>query len=167
MANAALTQEQIDAFVALLSTHAFLCKYGSSTTIVNLGPLASAPKVEADTATKDVMLYETGPDDPVATYLTKNRVKVTIETHNVDAAMALLNHKVGDNILAAAGRKPLVLVPLTDEATAKGLTFPAASVQPGLAFDPQEEGTPHKVTLTFLCYPDDTTGLPWTWGVIS
>ncbi len=163
MANAALTQIQIDALVALLATDAFACKFGTS----SLGPLASPPKVEADVSTKDVMLYETGTDDPVASFLTRNRVKVTIETNNIDAAMALLTHKVGDNVLDADLREALVLVPLTADATAKGLTFGAAAVQPGLSFDAQEKGTPHKMTLVFLCYPTGEDGLPWSWAVVA
>lgn len=126
---AALTQSQIDALVAKLQFYKYQVSFGEQI----LGPLNSPPKVEADVETKDTVLYETGVD-PLATIISKNNAKITLECCDVDAAMSLKGaFKKGDNLLDSTKAKPLTFVPLTDDDTVKTLTFPHAYLQPGLA----------------------------------
>lgn len=143
---AALTQQQIDALVAKLQFYKYQVSFGEQI----LGPLNSPPKAEADIETKDTVLYETGVD-PLATIISKNNAKITLECCDVDAAMQLKSaFKKGDNLLDSTKGKALTFVPLTDDEGAKTLTFPNAFLQPGLATNFAEGDDPNYVTLDFL-----------------
>lgn len=168
MANANLTQAEIDALIADLNYYKYLAAFGSS----SLGPLASAPQVEADVETKETTLYETG-DEVQAEIISKNNVQITIETRNLAVAMPLLEaFRKGDNLLDSSNAKVLTLVPITDVATAKAITFPRAFLRPGLSMILSEgDDTPSSVKLVFTCKPDttagDTLGKPFVYAVAS
>ena len=163
---AELTQAEIDALVGKLKKFPYLCSVGVSGSMSDLGPLKEPPKCEPDTALKDVTLYESG-GDVQASFLTKNNVKLTITTQNVDAAIDLLEaFKKGDNIFASANKKTITLVPITT-ATEKTITFSDAYLQPGLSFTPGAEDDPSAVSLVYICKPDATTGKPFTFGAAS
>ena len=156
-----LTSEQINALVAELNYHKYLVNISNATNgtfltaSLSLGPLASAPKLEPDVETKETTLYETG-DEPQAEILSKNNAKLTIETRDMDSAMAMLTKlKKGDNILAAANALVITLVPITSDATAKGFTFGNAFLDPGLSTTFSEgDDTPSYASLVFKCRPD-------------
>lgn len=155
-----LTQVEIDAFIKKLQLYKYLCSFGGS----QLGPLKSAPKIEADTELKDVTLYETG-SDPQASILVKNNVKITLEVEDVDAAVKLLEEfKKGDNVLDSEKKKELTLVPITSDAGAKTITLSNAYLQPGLAHTLEDGDDPNSVTLTFICRPDAATGKTFAYG---
>lgn len=159
MAN--LTQEKIDSLVEKLNYYKYLAQAGDT----ELGPLESAPKIEADVETKDTTLYETG-DEAQASILSKNNIKVTFETRNVDAAMSLLSQfKKGDNVLLSNKAVSLTLVPITADTGAKSISFSRAFLQPGLSTSLSEgDDKPTSVTLTYICKPDAETGKPFTYG---
>ena len=154
-----LNQTQIDALIAKLQMYKYVCAAGEA----QLGPLKSAPQIESDVETKDVTLYETGVDVQ-ASILTKNNVKLTLELEDVDAGMTMLGaFKKGDNVLDSTKSQAVTLVPITDDETAKTITFPNAFLQPGLSMTLEEEDDPNSVQLVFLCRPDATTGKPFTY----
>lgn len=155
-----LTQEEIDEFIGKLQLYKYLCSVGGT----QLGPLKSAPKIEADTELKDITLYETG-SDPQASILVKNNVKLTLEVGDVDAAVAMLEaFKKGDNVFDSTKKKEITLVPITSDAEAKTITLSNAYLQPGLAHTLEDGDDPNSVTLTFVCRPDAETGKPFTYG---
>ena len=157
---AALTQAQIDALVAKLQYYKYAVSFGETL----LGPLKSPPKVEADIETKDTVLYETG-SDPQASILSKNNAKITIELEDVNQAMSMLaSFKKGDNLMDSAAAKALTLVPLTDDATAKTLTFDNCYLQPGLATNFAEGDDPNHISLSFIAKPVVATGLLYTFA---
>ena len=157
---AKLTQTQIDALITKLKKFPYAAAFGTD----ELGPLAGAPQIEGDVEIKDVTLYETG-SDPAAKFITRNDVKVTIKTRNVDLAMTMLGgFAKGDNVLDTAKKKALVLVPITEATTEKTITFGSAFLQPGLSMTPGDNDDPSEVTLVFICKADATTGKPWTYA---
>lgn len=159
----ALTQNEIDALVAALKKHPYLCSVGDT----SLGPLSGPPATDGDTETRDVTLYETE-GNVEAKFLTKNDVKVTVKTRNIDTAMTLMGAIAkGDNLVASTRAVTLTLVPITSSATEKTLTFGHAYLQPGLKFSPGENGDPSEVELTYLCKADAATGKPWTFATGS
>lgn len=153
-----LSQQQIDALVAKLQFYKYQVSFGTTV----LGPLNSPPKIEADIETKDTVLYETG-SDPLASIISKNNAKVTLEVNDVDTAMGLLAaFKKGDNLLDSSTGKALTLVPLTDDSGAKTLTFTNCYLQPGLNSNFAEGDDPNYITLEFIAKPDTTTELLYT-----
>jgi hypothetical protein len=157
---AELTQSEIDALIALLKKYPYLCSAGSD----SLGPLSGPPTTEGDTETKDVQLYETE-GNVEASYLTKNNVRLTIKTRNVDKGMALMAAIAkGDNLLASTREVSITLVPITSAQNEKTITFAHAYLQPGLKFSPGENGDPSEVELTYICKADATTGKPFTYA---
>jgi len=155
---AALTQEQIDALVAKLQFYKYAVSFGETL----LGPLKSPPKVEAEIETKDTVLYETGVD-PLASIISKNNAKITLELEDVAQAMSMLApFKKGDNLLASSGSNALTFVPLTDDAGAKTLTFGNCFLQPGLATNFAEGDDPNYVTLNFIAKPVVADGILFT-----
>lgn len=156
---AELTQEQVQDLIDTVKQYPFLVSVESE----KLGPLNGAPGIEPDTSTKQVTLYETG-EEVQAEVVTKNNVKVTLKTRNVDKALELLaTVKKGDNIYAKDKKKALTLVPITDDTAAKTLTFPNAYLQPGLSYTPGD-GDPHEAQLVYLCKPIEGKGIPWQYG---
>lgn len=152
-----LTQEQIDALIAKIKKHPFKVLVEE----VDLGPLDGAPTIAADVEKTDVTLYETG-SEVQASYLTKNNLKLTVNTRHVEEAMKLHSaYKKGDNVYASANSKQVSLVPITEDETAKSITFPNAFLEPGMEYTPNENDAPHSVKLEFTCKPDATTGVPF------
>lgn len=160
MAGTTLNQAAIDALVAKLKMYKYVCSFGETV----IGPLKSAPKIEAVIETKDVTLYETGSEEQ-ASILTKNNAKLTLESGDFDAAIEMLSEfKKGDNILATAKSNAITLVPVTSDAGAKTITFPNAFLQPGLSPSLEDGDDPNSVSLTFMCKPDTTSGLLFTYA---
>lgn len=156
---AKLTDAEIQALNEKVRQYPFLVSVGND----KLGPLNGPPTIEPDTSTRQVTMYETG-EEVQAELVTRNDVKVTLTTRNVDKALELLAAvKKGDNIYATAKKKSLTMVPITDDTDAKTLTFPNAYLQPGLSYAPGD-GDPHEAQLVFLCKADATTGIPWQYG---
>lgn len=155
-----LTQENIDELIGKLQMYKYICAVDDN----ELGPLKSAPKIEADVETKDITLYETG-TDPQASIIVKNNLKLTIESGDMDAAVALVEtFKKGDNVLDSTKKKSITLVPITADADAKTITFPNAYLQPGFTPTFEDGDDPNSVSLTFICRPDATSGKPFTYG---
>ena len=155
-----LTQTKIDELIEKLNFYKYLVSVGETV----LGPLKSAPKIEADVETKDIKLYETG-TEPQASILVKNNVKLTLELENIDAAMSKMEaFKKGDNVLDSTKSEAITLVPITDDEGAKTITFPNAFLQPGLAMTLGEDDDANSTTLTYLCRPDATTGKTFTYA---
>lgn len=155
-----LTQTKIDELIEKLNFYKYLVSVGETV----LGPLKSAPKIEADVETKDIKLYETG-TEPQASILVKNNVKLTLELEDLDAAMSKMNaFKKGDNVLDSTKSEAITLVPITDDEGAKTITFPNAFLQPGLAMTLGEDDDANSTTLTYLCRPDATTGKTFTYA---
>lgn len=156
-----LTQTEIDELIEKLNFYKYLVSVGETV----LGPLKSAPKIEADVETKDIKLYETG-TEPQASILVKNNVKLTLELEDIDAAMSKMEaFKKGDNVLDSTKSEAITLVPITDDEGAKTITFPNAFLQPGLAMTLGEDDDANSTTLTYLCRPDATTGKTFTYVV--
>lgn len=155
-----LTQTKIDELIEKLNFYKYLVSVGETV----LGPLKSAPKIEADVETKDIKLYETG-TEPQASILVKNNVKLTLELEDIDAAMSKMEaFKKGDNVLDSTKSEAITLVPITDDEGAKTITFPNASLQPGLAMTLGEDDDANSTTLTYLCRPDAATGKTFTYA---
>lgn len=155
-----LTQTKIDELIAKLNFYKYLVSVGETV----LGPLKSAPKIEADVETKDVKLYETG-TEPQASILVKNNVKLTLELEDIDTAMSKMEaFQKGDNVLDSTKSEAITLVPITDDEGAKTITFPNAFLQPGLAMTLGEDDDANSTTLTYLCRPDATTGKTFTYA---
>lgn len=155
-----LTQTEIDELIEKLNFYKYLVSVGETV----LGPLKSAPKIEADVETKDIKLYETG-TEPQASILVKNNVKLTLELEDIDAAMSKMEaFKKGDNVLDSTKSEAITLVPITDDEGAKTITFPNAFLQPGLAMTLGEDDDANSTTLTYLCRPDATTGKTFTYA---
>lgn len=155
-----LTQTKIDELIEKLNFYKYLVSVGETV----LGPLKSAPKIEADIETKDIKLYETG-TEPLASILVKNNVKLTLELEDIDAAMSKMEaFKKGDNVLDSTKSEAITLVPITDDEGAKTITFPNAFLQPGLAMTLGEDDDANSTTLTYLCRPDATTGKTFTYA---
>jgi len=167
-ANANLTPTEINNLVAKLEFYKYLVSVTlSGGTATNLGPLKTAPKCEPDVETRDTTIYETG-SEVQASILSKNDVKLTIETESVDAAITLLTgFSKGDNVLASTAKYTITLVPITSVATAKTITFTNAYLQPGLSTNLQDADDANSVTLTFTCKADATTGKPFTFAAQS
>lgn len=155
-----LTQTKIDELIEKLNFYKYLVSVGETV----LGPLKSAPKIEADVETKDIKLYETG-TEPQASILVKNNVKLILELEDLDAAMSKMEaFKKGDNVLDSTKSEAITLVPITDDEGAKTITFPNAFLQPGLAMMLGEDDDANSTTLTYLCRPDATTGKTFTYA---
>lgn len=155
-----LTQTKIDELIEKLNFYKYLVSVGETV----LGPLKSAPQIEADVETKDIKLYETG-TEPQASILVKNNVKLTLELEDIDAAMSKMEaFKKGDNVLDSTKSEAITLVPITDDEGAKTITFPNAFLQPGLAMTLGEDDDANSTTLTYLCRPDATTGKTFTYA---
>ena len=155
-----LTQTKIDELIEKLNFYKYLVSVGETV----LGPLKSAPKIEADVETKDIKLYETG-TEPQASILVKNNVKLTLELEDLDAAMSKMEaFKKGDNVLDSTKSEAITLVLITDDEGAKTITFPNAFLQPGLAMTLGEDDDANSTTLTYLCRPDATTGKTFTYA---
>lgn len=155
MAGVKLTQEVIDQLVAKLNYYKYqvLWQPRSGGEPVNLGPLNSPPKVEPDTETKDTTLYETG-SDPQASILSKNNANITIDTNNIEWALnALKNIKKGYNMLKYENGGELTFIPITEESTAKAITFPNCYLQPGLSTNFAEGDDPNYVSVSFVAKP--------------
>ena len=167
-ANSTLTPQQITDLVAKLEYYKYLVTVTiAGGTATSLGPLKTAPKCEPDTETRDTTIYETG-SEVQASILSKNDVKLTIETESVDAAITLLSgFSKGDNVLASTAKYTITLVPITATATAKTITFTNAYLQPGLSTNLQDADDPNSVTLTFTCKADASTGKPYTFAAQS
>lgn len=160
MAGTSLNQAAIDALIAKLQMYKYVVSVGDAV----LGPLKSAPKLEADVETKDVTIYETG-TDVQASILTKNNVKITLELEDVDTGIGYLAaFAKGDNVLATANSKVITLVPITDDADAKTITLGNAFLQPGLSTTLEDGDDPNTVQLVYLCKPVGTTGKPFTYA---
>lgn len=155
-----LTQTEIDELIEKLNFYKYLVSVGETV----LGPLKSAPKIEADVETKDIKLYETG-TEPQASILVKNNVKLTLELEDIDTAMSKMEaFQKGDNVLDSTKSEAITLVPITDDEGAKTITFPNAFLQPGLAMTLGEDDDANSTTLTYLCRPDATTGKTFTYA---
>lgn len=155
MAN--LDSSDISELIATLEAYPYLVSYNGN----DLAPLAGAPTVEADTDKHDVTLYETG-SDPQASYLTKNNVNVTVNSRNVAAALTLLQTvKKGDDLLASTAEHSLVFTPITDDTSAKVITFAHACLDAGFSMTAGENEEPNAFPLRFICKADATTGLPF------
>ena len=155
-----LDQTRIDELIAKLQMYKYVCSAGETV----FGPLKSAPKVESDVETKDVTLYETG-EEAQASILTKNNVKLTLEVEDIETAMPLLEaFKKGDNVLDSTKSQVVTLVPITDDADAKTITFGNAFLQPGLSMTLEEGDDPNSATLVYLCRPDAETGKPFSYA---
>ena len=97
-----------------------------------------------------------------ASYLTKNNLKLTVNSRDVEKALELHSaYKKGDNVYASANSKQVSLVPITEDEAAKSIVFPNAFLEPGMEYTPNENDTPHSVKLEFTCKPDATTGVPF------
>lgn len=155
MAGVKLTQDMVDALASKLQYYKYQVAFGEQV----LGPLNSPPSIEPETETKETVLYETGVD-PLAEVLSKNNARITLEVNDVDAALALkATYKKGDNILDSSFSKPLTFVPLTEDDSAKTLTFPNCFLVPGMSFNPVEGDDPNYVGMEFLAKPDVDSGL--------
>ena len=155
-----LTQTKIDELIEKLNFYKYLVSVGETV----LGPLKSAPKIEADVETKDIKLYETG-TEPQASILVKNNVKLTLELEDIDAAMSKMEaFQKGDNVLDSTKSEAITLVPITDDEGAKTITFPNAFLQPGLSMTMGEDDDPNSVSLVYLCRPDAETGKTFTFA---
>ena len=153
--HAPLVQTEIDALTAKFQIYKYLVAIGpaSGGSMTILGPLKSAPKVEPDTETKEVKLYETGAE-PQAEYLTKDNLKLTLELEDVDTAAALYtNITVGTNLLDSSRAQCIILQPITDDVGAKTFTFPNAYLRPGFTPTFEDEDDPNYATLEYLCKP--------------
>lgn len=168
-ANSTLSQNDIDTLIGKLEYHKYVVAItgGTPSATTNLGPLKTAPKAEPDVETKDTTIYETG-SEVQASILSKNNVKLTIETESVDAAITLLTgFSKGDNVLASTQKYTVTLQPITSDATAKTITFTDAYLQPGLSTNLQDADDPNSITLTFTCKANASTGKPFTYAVVS
>ena len=155
-----LTQTEIDELIEKLNFYKYLVSVGETV----LGPLKSAPKIEADVETKDIKLYETG-TEPQASILVKNNVKLTLDLEDIDTAMSKMEaFQQGDNVLDSTKSEAITLVPITDDEGAKTITFPNAFLQPGLAMTLGEDDDANSTTLTYLCRPDAETGKTFTYA---
>ena len=164
-ANSTLSPSDIETLVGKLEYHKYVVAITGGTETTNLGPLKTAPKAEPDVETKDTTIYETG-SEVQASILSKNNVKLTIETESVDAAITLMSQfKKGDNVLASSSKYTVTLQPITSDATAKTITFTDAYLQPGLSTNLQDADDPNSITLTFICKANATTGKPFTYAV--
>ncbi|MDD4817298.1 MAG: hypothetical protein PHI85_04945 [Victivallaceae bacterium] len=160
MAGTTLNQATIDGLIAKMQMYKYVCSVGETI----IGPLKSAPKIEADVETKDFTIYEAG-SEAQASILVKNNVKLTIEPEDVDAAVALLAaFAKGDNVIATASSKSITLVPVTDDAGAKTITFGNAFLQPGLSITLEDGDDPNSVQLVYVCRPVAATGKPFTYA---
>lgn len=160
MGGTTLNQEKIDELISKLQMYKYVCAAGETA----LGPLKSAPQIEADVETKDLTLYETG-TEAQASFLVKNNVKLTLDVEDVDAAMTLIEaFKKGDNVLDSTKSVPVTLVPITEDAGAKTITFGNAFLQPGLSMTLGEDDDANSVSLVYLCRPVAETGKPFTYA---
>ena len=92
-------------------------------------------------------------------------MKLTLELEDLDAAMSKMEaFQKGDNVLDSTKSEAITLVPITDDAEAKTITFPNAFLQPGLAMTLGEDDDANSTTLTYLCRPDATTGKTFTYA---
>jgi hypothetical protein len=163
MAGQKLTQETINQLKAKISRHRFLVSFGDDI----IGPLKSAPQIEADIETKEMTLYETG-EDPQADVISRNNATITLDTEDMSAALELLGaFRKGDDMLDSTNAKALTFVPIiTDDSdsSAKTLTFPNAFLQPGLSTNFGEGADPNSVTLTFTAKPQASDGVLFTYA---
>ena len=156
-----VTQENIDELVDNLQMYKYVCAVDEN----ELGPLKSVPKIEADVETKNITIYEVG-SDPQASIIVKNNVKLTIESEDMDAAIALVEvFKKGDNVFDSTKKKIITLVPVPSDANAKTITFPNAYLQPGFTPTFEDGEEPNSVSLTFICRPDTTSGQPFIYNI--
>lgn len=158
-----LTPQEIAALVAKLQKYPYLCFVGED----DMGPLDDPPDVSPDVETKDVKFYETGAEVQ-ASFLTKNNVELTIKSRNVAKVLELKSaFAKGDDVLASANAKTVVLVPLCADTGAVTITFPNAFLTPGLGLDLKEDSDPNSGELKFTCRPDAATGKPFTYATVS
>ena len=172
MAN--LTPTEINNLIATLKKYPYLVTAVQGGTITGaavtggtstaLNPLASPPSADGDTETTDVTLYETEAEVQ-ASYLTKNNLTLTITTRNVANALSMASKiKKGDNVLDSTKEYAVCLVPITSATGEQNILFPHAFLQPGPTVTPGENGEPMTVTLTFMCKPDTTSGVPFVYA---
>lgn len=148
----------VQELIGKLQRYKYVCAIGETV----VGPLKSAPKIEPDTETKDLTLYETG-SEIQASILSKNNLKLTLELNDFDWGMEQLGkYKKGDNILAEEFAEIITLTPIGDEG-GKTITFPRAFLQPDGNPTLEDEDDPNSVTLNYICRPDEN-GKPFTYA---
>ena len=177
MPKSPLTQSEIDTLTAKLQMYKYLCAVGpSSGSLTVLGPLKSAPKIEPDIETREVKLYETGAETQ-AEIITKDNYKLTLELEDVDKAAELhSSFKKGDNILASSRALIIVLHPITNNSSAKTITFGNAYLRPGFTPTFEDEDDPNYAMLEYTCKPvissagsggAVTVGSPFSYAVVT
>ena len=148
----------VQELIGKLQRYKYVCAIGGTV----VGPLKSAPKIEPDTETKDLTLYETG-SEVQASILSKNNLKLTLELNDFEWGMTeLQKYKKGDNILAEGFSAVITLTPIGDKG-GKTITFPKAFLQPDGNPTLEDEDDPNSVTLNYICRPDED-GKPFTYA---
>lgn len=140
--------------LSVLKRHAFLVSYGE----IALGPLASAPGFEPETAFYNCLIYQAG-QVVESSFLEKNEVRIRLDVKDTAGALALLKtFRTGQDLLAAGRRVPLFFTPVRQDGDdAQTLVFPAAVLLPDFHYM-QSAKTDHCVQLHFRCLPDPESG---------
>lgn len=146
-----MTQVELDALTDKLQYYKYTVAFGTT----KLGPQKTAPKPEGAMETKDVNIYEAG-STVVAKILTKNEANITVESLDIDSAMALQNtFKKGDNVIKKDLSKALILVPITEDGNAKTITFPRAFLEPNFSPTFNDDEAPNSMVLKFVACEDE------------
>ncbi len=131
-----------------------------------LSPLKEAPAFEPEQEFYACLVYDNGGKEPVARFLTKNNEKITLNTLDIDYAMAAVKDAmVGDDIWAEDKAKVLSFTPVLGEGeTGKTLVFTNCYLEPSLSYVPSMGDAEHSAKLVFTARPDKTTKKLFTWA---
>ena len=137
--------------LSCIKQHPYIAAYDGEL----LGPLAEAPQIESDNKMSDSLIYENGGAEEIGKTLLRNTARITLKTKNIETALNLIaKFSSGDDVIAAALRKPLSFTPITDNESEKVLTFHCAALLPDLEYLPGM-GQDHVATIIFIAYPDE------------
>ena len=141
-------------------------RYGCAATYrgILLSPMAAAPEICATGSRVDARLRgDAAGNGREVRFYTSAEAKITLVSRRIDAALALLAElTVGEDLVAAGRRHPLLFTPVDAPPGSGILTFPAACLLPDFTYLPHAERD-HEIRLSFLAFPD-ASGRLFTFG---
>lgn len=132
-----------------LKRHPYRVAFGSR----DLGMLAELPAIRIIHRCRDWRLYDRDGGDEAASEIVDASALVSVASCDVATALELIaSFAVGDDVLAAARSRELVLSP-PGQSGEKTLRFPRTVLLPELEYAPRPDN--HRAKLTFRALPDD------------
>ena len=132
-----------------LKVHPYRVRFGSR----DLGILAEIPEIRIAHRCRDWRLYDRAGGDEAASEIIDASATVAVASCDVATALELVSaFSLGDDVLAAAREKELVLSP-PEGSGEKTLRLPRAVLLPELEYSPRSDN--HRAKIACRARPDD------------